>query len=971
MFVRRSPHSVPQSPRSAPRSAPRAIALLVALSALAGCGGGGGSTGTVSFDCATTDTQVICLASCNLGCSETGCSQSDIAQNQIVIFQFSEDIDPNSVSPSSIRFRTASGEQPVGEFFVNGKQVEFVPTLSISGGQTFFGFSAGDTYTMTIPGAGTSQAVVRSTSGKPFAKTLTCTLRSTLGVVDLNGVAPRATLVVPTQAQLTSAPRDTEIVLEFNEMIDATPFLSGTQSPVTFSVRRNRVAIGGGFECNPNSAPQTLSGTQRLDFDAGRGISILSFQPVQALPGNVCVEINVTDGVADLSGRPAQPQTLTFRTVVVPLVDASVIENFDNDQQLDADSSAATWANGTASFLQVGGDGRHGVFSTALAVDTLTTVEGKRVFTLNTDNTVIPGSNTITGTPIAITDGRFYFSQMVVPSDVRLRFIGSKPPIVTVAGRFDILGHIDVGGLGNAVMPLSSVALGQAGGAAGAGGGAGGKGGDKITSTQAVSTGATAANQGVNGEDAKLLAGHGYLSSRFGTGGRGSTVFPTSGLNVNIYYGGTTGVPYSPSASAGGGGGGLLVPGALGRVVTNNHPEVGFPATAATVAVDTITATTATWVVDAYAGRTVTITSGPALNQTRTVVSNTANTLTVTPAWSTLPVAGNTFSITPRTAVMGPSANGGTALQLFPFPVSGGLPRASEHFLVGGSGGGGGASHPCLSLGIGGADRWAPGAGGGGGGGAMALRAGNSFRVGPAAKLLAIGGGAANSTGTASGAQSCPAGGGSGGSIVMQSGNLIDISGLIDVRGGLGGIFNRTAGANNGAPPLGAAVQISGGNGANGFVRLEAPTLPALSVLASMQPAATNDNVGVLTERDDLVVCSSKFYTTGQLFGPEFARYEIRGTIDGTPFLLSDDPAVSTQQAQPGAPVRVLFQAAQLDLVTNEPSQIGPWRSAVRSSSTQTGIDADSFNGFRFKLFADYTLGSVITVDQIVVVYRI
>ena len=52
-------------------------------------------------------------------------------------------------------------------------------------------------------------------------------------------------MVVPTQAQVASAPRDTDIVLEFNEMIDATPFLSGTQSPVTFSVRRNRAAGGG------------------------------------------------------------------------------------------------------------------------------------------------------------------------------------------------------------------------------------------------------------------------------------------------------------------------------------------------------------------------------------------------------------------------------------------------------------------------------------------------------------------------------------------------------------------------------------------------------------------------------------------------------------------------------------------------------------------------------------------------------
>jgi hypothetical protein len=138
-----------------------------------------------------------------------------------------------------------------------------------------------------------------------------------------------------------------------------------------------------------------------------------------------------------------------------------------------------------------------------------------------------------------------------------------------------------------------------------------------------------------------------------------------------------------------------------------------------------------------------------------------------------------------------------------------------------------------------------------------------------------------------------------------------------------------------------------------------------------MQPAAGADNVGVLDERDGVVVCGSRFYSTGQVFGPEFARYEIRGAIDGAPFVYSDDPAVSTIPAIEGAAVRVLFQAAQLDLSTGDVQQLGPWRQAVRSSGNITGIDADAFNGFRFKLFADFSLGANITVDEVVVVYRI
>jgi hypothetical protein len=884
-------------------------ALVLVLAALAGCSGGGGGGASLSFSCTGADATVICLESCNLGCSVTGCARTDIAQNEIILLTFSEPIDEGSVGPSSIRFRTASGEQPVGEFFVNGKTVEFVPTLAISGGQTFFGFAAGETYTMTIPGGGEQTSVVRGTSGKPFERTVTCTLQVTRGVQDLNGVPPRATMVVPTQSQLTAAPRDTAVVLEFNEMIDATPFLAGGLTPVTFGVRRTRPAAAGGTECDPFSAPQPLGGTQTLDFDAGRGISILTFRPVQQLPGNVCVEVNVTDGVTDLSGKPAQPQVFTFKTVVVPLVEASITENFDDDTFLDAEASAAQWGGGVATFLAIGGDGSHGAFTLAppFATDTNTFVEGRRVWEVSTDLAVIPASQTTTGNPIPVSDGRFFFTTMVVPSDVRVRFVGSRPPQITVAGRLDVLGHIDVSGQSNTTMPanptLPTQPQFQPGAAGGAGAGRGGNGGAKISIAQSGTggAGANASNQGANGEDARMLAGHAYFSSTVGSGGRGSSVFPASGLNANLYYGGpTTTVVYTPSASAGGGGGGLLNQGGNGQVISNNH---GTPP--------------------------------------------------------------------PLTSQMGPPAPGGSAVQLFPFPPSGGLQRASQHFLVGGSGGGGSASHAALALGlVASADKWVPGAGGGGGGGAIALRAGNSLRLGPASRVLAAGGSAANSpAGISAGAQTAPAGGGSGGSVVLQSGRIVDISGLIDVRGGNGGTFNRSS--NPATPPNGATVQIAGGNGSPGFVRLEAPIQPPLSQLASMQPAATAQNVGTLGERDALVECTSRFYSTQLIFGPEYARYEIRGTIDGVPFVLSDDPAVATQEAREGAPVRALWQGARLDLSTSNVLEFGPWRTSVRSSSSQTGIASDGLNGFRFRLFADYTLGTAITVDSVIVVYRV
>lgn len=875
------------------------IALLVAVVALAltlaGCSGGSGTVGSASFSCTGEATGVICLAQCNLGCSATGCSRTDIAQNEIIILEFSEDLDPTSVNESSIRFRTSSGDEPVGEFFVQANIVQFVPTLSISGGQTFFGFTGGETYTMTIVGGQDQPNVVRGSSGRPFAATLTCTLQSTLGIVDLNGVPPSATLVVPTTSLLTAAPLDTEVQIEFNELIDATPFLTGTQSPVAFTVRRTRPDGNGGFECDPESTPQTLGGTQSLTFDASRGVSVLNFVPAQDLPGNVCVEVSVTDGVTDLSGTPAQAQVFVFRTIVVPLVDQEIIEEFDDDLLLDTDASAGAWAGGVATFFGIGGDGRHGVFSTSLAENLNLIVEGKNVFQINCDNTIIPQANTTTGSAIAITDGRFFFSTMVVPSDVRLRFIGNSPPVITVAGRFDVQGDIEVLGQSVTDTHISNSTTGQMGADGGIFGGKGGQGGDRCLGTGPGS----GQFDGRDGESVNVLAGHGFLGSVVATAGKGSTLFPVDGLSTSQQFGTNppTGLMYCLSAVAGGSGGGMYTAGDQGRVLG--------------------------------------IFSG---------LNNVPN----------------------ESSFMGAPAAGGSAMKLFPFPPATGLQRSSQHFLIGGSGGGGVASNCSLSLSV--SRSWASGSGAGGGGGAMALRAGGSLRVGPSGRLLAGGGSAKDYTGTSAAAQVGPSGGGSGGSIVLQSGGTGEIIGLVDVQGGSGGFFNRQGGS--GIGPSAGIVKIQGGDGAPGFVRYELPTAPAVTELQTMVPAATTDNVGQLTEVDDLVSMRSLYYSTGLIFGPEFSHYKIEATIDGTPVVFSDDPTISTMEAGVGSVVRALFQAANLDVVTGEVLSVRPWRTSVRSSPSQTGIASDGLNGYRFMLFFDRTLATAITVDRLTVVYR-
>lgn len=902
------------------------IALAVALTGLVGCTGGVASnTGLASFNCADANTRIICLQNCSLGCSASGCARTDIAQNETIILQFSDAIDPLSVNSTTIRLRTASGEQPVGQFFVNGNQVEFLPTLAVTSGQTFFGFQPGETYTMTIPGGDGQLATVRSTSGKVFGKTLTCTLKASLGIVDANGVPPAATMVLPSASQVTSAPRTTDIVLEFNELIDATPFVGGSQSPVLFNVRQTRDNGLGGSECDPQSQPQILVGTQRIDFDPARSISVLTFNPAQDLPNNACIEVSVTSNVADLAGRRATPQTFQFLTEVVPLVEDDVTEEFTTTQFFDANASSGSWGGGQLTFAQIGGDARHGEFSLSYCIDTNTFVGGKRLFRVNCNLTTIPGVFTLTGNPIAVTDGKFQFSRMQVPADVRLEFFGDTPPQITVAGTLEILGDISVAGASVTGYQTFNNAVPQVGGLGGVFGGNGGTGANR--NTTGGLTGVPPAGQSYNGRDggnARVLGGHAYATSVENSGGKGSQMTPPSGLHTAVYFPNGITVPAASglgcSASAGGGG---------GSSVLRNPPNPLPPG----------------W-------------TNPGLGEPgRVVTNNYGNPQTPT-------FAG------------GPDAPGGNGIQVFPFPAGTGFTRSSAHFLVGGGGGGGAATQPTFvsnltvlaTPNVG----WAAGCAGGGGGGAISLRAGSLLRLGSTGKILAHGGSAANdalpTVPTTGLPIPAPGGGGAGGSVVLQSGGAYQLLGQVDVRGGSGGTSDRTNSLAVIATKL--AVLNQGGKGGDGFVRLEAPSAPPLSALATMQPAAVDDNVAALAETDPLVSVMSRFYSTGLGIGPVYLRYEIHATVDNAPVVFSDDPAFGVP-AQAGAAVQALFQSARIDLGSGDVLETRPWRTSVRSSGNLVGIASDALNGFRWVLFQDRTVSNNVTIDKVVIVFGV
>lgn len=438
--------------------------------------------------------------------------------------------------------------------------------------------------------------------------------------------------------------------------------------------------------------------------------------------------------------------------VGMPIPEQTIVEDFTTDLNRDSLASGDTWGFGQAVPARIGGDGRHGSFYPELGL-----ALGGGVFEFNTDLTEIPAANTLANTAEVITDGRYFFTDFVVPAGVTLRFRGSKSPQIFVRGKTDIRGVVSVNGddqpgvlatggtaLGQKVSEFNArmSLTGQPGTAGGPGAGAGGNGGDRCLNSGPIIVGGVNLTNGQSGDDVRVPAGHAYAASTVDTGGAGSELMPANGIWATPTP--TISFVWASYFSPGGGGGGFL--------------SDGNPA-----------------------------------QQPQLVLST-------------------------NTIAAGPAASGGLAFPILPAPS--GSFSSLEHFSVAGSGGGGGGSHSYGLLAIGSAaNGWMAGHGGTGGGGAIAIRSGGPLTVD--GTVSARGGDGALITGTpAVGSPvgilgySSPGGGGSGGSVLLQSSRTAQVSGVVDTRGGTGSaVGSLQIGTLN--------VNAGGGDGSDGYYRVE------------------------------------------------------------------------------------------------------------------------------------------------------
>ncbi|MFN7669874.1 MAG: Ig-like domain-containing protein [Planctomycetota bacterium] len=907
--------------RNVPASFLLTGAFVAALALLPSCSGGGSaSTNEVRIRC--LDGAPFCIISCNLGCSQSGCSATEIAENERLRFKFSEAVDPATVNGASISIRTAAGVQPQGDLSVVGSEVSFVPRVTTVAGVTTFGFARGESYVITIAGGSSAAFGVRNLSGDALRQEFTCTVRASAGILDENQQPPTVALVAPTVA--TGVDLEPTIVLQFSELIDTTPLQLplGAASAIRVLVRGT---LPGGL-CDRDADGLALEGlpvlsTQRVgDSD----VTVVTFRPSVELPGNSCVTIQVSSDLRDLAGRPTVPAEFDLITRPAVSVTIDIDEPFLNDARQEPLVSGGTWSNG-ARAGQIGSDGRHGSFS-----PTFGAAQGSGRFVWNLDQPggiVIPATNTLNGLPANVTDGRFFFTDFVLPEGQTIQFVGSVPPHITVRGRIEIRGTIDLNAADMpAIVPTSgafinqrltsfdsrggvgvvNIVPGQPGGAGGCGAGAGGAGATECPAG-AVQAGPT--NRGQKGQDVRVVATHAYAGSALNTGGTGAYERPYLGTAAAIATGTVIIVPgqplqYHDEFSPGGSGGGWRNAG-------------GAPTTPTIAPIATAT-------------------------QPNTTLSGLA-----------------------------PPLVGSLAFTLFPYPpVSPPTGYQSlDHFVVGGSGGGGGGSHPFGVATIFN-DDYLAGHGGTGGGGAIALRAGGGVVLDTTGQILARGGRGVLITGDNLGSTSLaqdvdwgissPGGGGSGGSALLQSGRDVTVRGLLDMSGSTG---SRTGNSFTAQAPTQIAVVAQGGAGSSGFYRLEAGgAVNFTGPLATVPTYNPTENAGPLTDRDPLSGDVSKWISTGRLFPPTWLRYELDVDPDDAGPLpmvtYTDSGAPGTQRANNLAldGVSIRFQGARIgqDGITPIANSIKPWRDGV-GVGAGPGIQQDSVTGFRFELRYDTT----------------
>ena len=546
------------------------VALLAAMGCLmAGCGGGGSGDGGNADAAAAKEkrkkARKLALIDMSVG------DFDGVALNEIIKFEFTEVLQPDSVRPDTIQVREGPnyGKQVPGEFRVDGDTVWFYPTLptkptvaGATGEVIYAGLKPGTNYQVTLPGA-PKVAVVRNFVDSPLRKQWrerfrTAAAGSSLLYVDnFLDPLPAAVRFCNPPSGSTNVDSDMEILLTFTRR----PLNPATVSRNT--VRLTMVSRHG--ESNLRSVP----GEPVLDQSYDR--VLIRFTPDFPLADDATYRLTA-ERLEDLVGNDVEYFTSTFSVRDEPTKTSQFVLTFNEyqkDAYLDDGETTASWREDlgilAALFTAAGGSGRSGDLTPSAGVN------------LQLNAQTYPGVDVVTED--GITYDVFNFRRINIPANTTVSF-AQRPSgpnrSIKVLALFPIQidGSLSVrgGNGGDAETYYTTSALPQnPGGKAGPGGG---NGADAYytTSIGAVPGSTTdRANRTMNGPDVPYggfggkggtESGHTYYCFAGGAGGGGSRTDGTPGFDGSNYY--TTGC------------GGFKGDGGLGRNVNFARlPNVG------------------------------------------------------------------------------------------------------------------------------------------------------------------------------------------------------------------------------------------------------------------------------------------------------------------------------------------------------------------------------------------------------------
>ncbi len=507
-------------------------AALLGLSLfLAGCSGGS-STSSGGGN--------MFLESCSLGCGngiggeQVSCSIVNIGQNSEITLLFSQPVDVSSVNSTSFQvINTSTGTVPVGTFSVdpsNNRRLIFRPGLDFDAlGNPEFAFESDATYQIRIPGQaqGDDGPYIRSASGKSNQSRLSCSVRTSEGLIDPVPGPPTASVFVQKdngQGGWNEVPASgaSDILLSstvkvvFNDIMNPATIANlstGQSNSITVKIDPN------GDLANPGDQV-TQAGTWEIDVDFDLLRTTAVFTPSGGFPSAgddpnnprltvVTLPPQLLDLVSNQLSNPGQvvfsTKILAFPEIKLPKEGG---EDFVDGSNEDVLASGGDWGGGRLAWGKGGGAGRLGPLLVRSGQELVLNTDSQQfplpsqVYSI-LDNTK-PGIDydpldALTWPTITITDGAFEFSSVVIEPNAKLILVGSNPGRVFSRGQVLHNGVIDLSGetppahssnsggmqTQNPLDPLAT-RFGGNGGAGGPGAGAGGQGADRLNSAGAT-----------------------------------------------------------------------------------------------------------------------------------------------------------------------------------------------------------------------------------------------------------------------------------------------------------------------------------------------------------------------------------------------------------------------------------------------------------------------------------------------------